>query len=93
MADLGFDPSVQAVQLSGAQTNAEVMQQNMAVAAQYGLNGPEGGAFNGTIGDLQKKYPEVYQKLVLESLAKEIVRQCQHANERFIEEMKKHRDG
>ncbi|MBS0635780.1 MAG: hypothetical protein JSR37_09985 [Verrucomicrobia bacterium] len=93
MADSGFDPGISAVQVTGAQTNAEVIQQNMAVAAQYGLTNASDGAFNGTIGDLQKKYPEIYQKLVLESIARQIVQQCQHSNDHFIEEMKKHRDG
>lgn len=91
---MSFDPGISSIQLTASQANAEAISKNIAKSAIVtGPGGTSDGAFNGTIGDLEKKYPEVYKKLVLESIASQIVRQCQHDNDHYIEEMKKHRDG
>ncbi len=78
---------VMEIQTAAAQMNAEAVEKNLENKPVGEMN------FDGTIGDLQKKHPEIYQKLVLQQIAFQIVRDCQRSSEHFVEEMKKHRDG
>jgi hypothetical protein len=63
-----------------------------AQQAQAPQGGTAAGNFNGTIGDLQKNYPEVYQKLVLQSIAYQICQQAQSQNDRYVEKIKEDSD-
>lgn len=89
MSSASIDPSVSSIQLVGAQANTEALHTSMSTA----VSGSGDGSFNGTIGDLQKKYPEVYQKVILQTIATQIVQQCQRDNDHYIQEMKKRRDS
>jgi len=82
---MGMDPSVGAL---GSQAMAESIQSGMNTTPTGGT-GEAPATFNGTIGDLKEKYPEAYQKLVLEQLAYRIVDEVKRDNERFIETIKK----
>lgn len=70
-----------------AAANAQVMQNNSVQNAAMG-GGSSSGNFNGTIADLQQKYPDVYNKLVLQQLAYQIVQQCQDENDHYLEIIK-----
>ncbi len=75
------------IQTQALQMNAESVERTISSQPVGDMH------FNGTIGDLQTKYPELYNKLVLQQIAYHIVNECRRNNEHFLEEMKKHRDG
>ncbi len=66
----------------------------VTIKPQGAISASADTAFNGSIGDLKKKFPEAYDKLVVQSIGYQICKDCQRGNERFLEEMKRHRkDG
>ena len=89
-SDTQFDPSVASIQSAASAASATALQSSLANSA---AGGSSSGAFNGTIGDLQKKYPEIYDKLIVQSIGYQICQQCQDDNDNFIAEIKKHEDG
>lgn len=91
MSDAQFDPSLGSLQAAAAAASATALQNSIKTAGA--VSGSADGSFNGTIGDLQKKYPEVYDKLIIESIGRQICQQCQDANDRFIAEIKKHENS
>ncbi len=82
-----MDANVSSVQSLQAEANAQMIQNN--VGSMSGVSGSAGTAtFNGTISDLMQKYPDIYNKLVLQQLAYEIVQQCQDENDHYLEVIK-----
>jgi len=75
------------IQTAACQMNAEQAEKSLA-------NQPVGDMFfDGSIGELQRKFPEIYDKLVLKQIAYQIVHDVQRNSEHFVEEMKKNRNN
>jgi len=79
------------VDLLEAQGTLEVAKNNEAAAIRTRAMGSSDTHFNGTLGDLKLKFPEVYDKLIIQSIGYQICQQCKNSNERFLEEMKRQR--
>lgn len=82
--------SVDAIQLEGAQAGAEAVEKNITANGTFTIEGAE---FDGTIGDLKLKHPEIYDKLVIQSIAHQICQQIRQAHDHFMEEMKRQRNN
>ena len=87
MSETLVEPNVVSVETLGIQ----ISNQPAGAPKVTGSVGTNDTFFNGTLGDLQKKFPEVYDKLIIQSIGYQICQQCQHSNDRFIEEMKRNR--
>lgn len=90
MSSGSFDPSVGSIQAAAAEAQAQALHNNIPTGA---VNGSADGKFNGSLGDLKKNYPDVYDKLIVQSIGFQICKQCQDDNDRFIAEIKKHDNG
>ncbi|MCE5293706.1 MAG: hypothetical protein LLF94_03725 [Chlamydiales bacterium] len=88
MSDAQFDPSMGSIQAAAAAANATALQNS--IKSTSAVSGSADGVFNGTLGDLKKNYPEVYDKLIIESIGRQICQQSKDANDRYIAEIKKH---
>lgn len=88
-----FSSGVSSIQIAGVQGNQEAVTNTIASGAVTATGGTSDGAFNGTIGDLQKKYPEVYNKIFLEGTATQMIQKAQRDNDRYMEELKKQRNS
>lgn len=93
MTDAVFNSGVSSIQLAGIQSNQAAVTNTIASGAAAGVGGTSDGAFNGTIGDLQKKYPEVYNKIFLEGTAVQMIQKAQRDHDRYMEELKKQRNS
>ena len=92
------DSSLSGLQALEADATAQALQNSISSSTgATGLNSPfsiggsasgNSGNFNGTLSDLEQKYPAVYNTLVLQTLAYQIVEQCQDANDQYIEVIK-----
>ncbi len=91
MSSASFDPGIAAIQLNGAQANKDAVQST--IASSVGSGDAATAVFSGTLGDLKTKYPEIYQKVIIEGFANQIVRDAQRQNDRYIEELKKQRSS
>lgn len=93
MTAASFNSGVSSIQIAGVQSNQEAMTNTIASGAVTATGGTSDGAFNGTIGDLQKKYPEVYNKIFLEGTATQMIQKAQRDHDRYMEELKKQRNS
>ncbi|MCE5293705.1 MAG: hypothetical protein LLF94_03720 [Chlamydiales bacterium] len=86
-AETLVEPNVVSIETLGIQSGI----QTTGAPAITGTVGANDTFFNGTLGDLQKKFPEVYDKLIIQSIGYQICQQCKQSNDRYIEEMKRNR--
>jgi hypothetical protein len=90
MTDPGasIDPSIAAMQASAMQTRVEGTQATLSSTGV--VSGDAATTMITSLEDFRKKFPALY-KAMLESLAQEMMRQSQRANDRMINRMREQR--
>lgn len=73
--------------LAGAQSIQNNPSINNATSATLS------GTFNGSLADLKTKYPQIYNQVVLQSIAYQIVTECNEQNEEYLDQIKQDEDS
>ena len=81
-----IDPTLSSIQPANSQVKVDATQ---SALSQGGSSDPATMTI-ASMDDFKKKYPELY-KTMMDSMAQEMIRQNQRANERFVQKLKEQR--